>query len=173
MLKNIVNNLNFLDYVFLIVIVWFLLVGIKRGFIRQLIALLLLLLIIIGSVFYSQILANYLHIYVHNPDYALLIAFLSILIAGILLSMIINLICKIIMADTEKTFGGRLIGGLLGVIESIALLMIVTLLLTNSSWQQASWLQKSQFYLHTDSFISWLQNKAFNGPLFPTKTNKK
>ena len=172
MMHSILNSLNFLDYVFLVIVILSLFAGLKRSFIRELIVAGIWLIAIICAVFLTKTIAAYFAPYIHDPKYALLTAFLSLLIVILILGAIVNLIFKAILASMEKTFSGRLLGGLLGIITGLMVSVIIVFIL-NIFWANEHWLQDSQLYSCNKSLVSDMQNEAFGGPLYPTVAKNK
>lgn len=139
-------NLNWVDHIILAIIVLCVIVGLWRGFVREIIALLLWALAFCVAIFLSPWLADTVLASVNDPHVRIAFAFV-ILVALIL---VVSFLLKAIMGDPLASSSGinwvnRFLGACLGFFRALVIISILLLAgvafgfnNSNPSWQAST-----------------------------------
>lgn len=120
-----------IDFIFLVVIILFTVLGVIRGFIDNVFGKLSWILGIIGAFFLYDTVAR-------NILYGIKNQFVANILAFLILFIIIFLIVKMIQIILEKLFQGKILGSLdralgflFGIVEGVAVVALIIFLLCN------------------------------------------
>lgn len=151
------QQLNWVDYAVIGVIVLSAVVSFARGLVREAISLVVWVAAFVVSFTLSPTLAVYLR-FVHTSSLRLLCAFvllfISILIAGTLLTFLFSqLIDQIGLSEVD-----RFLGGLFGMARGILLISILVLLATFTIVTKDAWWCESQLLPYFYGTANWLRD---------------
>lgn len=162
-----------MDIVFLIIVGISILMGIIKGFIRELFSLIFLILgIVLAYLFYKDVGAIFMK-YLSNKDIANFLGFTgiftSILIVGALFTYLIR---KIFTVGPLKAID-RILGGIFGLLRGILIIIIIILVL-QAYPSQNNLLNKSKFSPYMigpiQTILTWLPKKVSDKLKFTDKT---
>ena len=166
-------GLNILDIVFLIIVGISILMGIIKGFIRELFSLIFLIIgVVLAYLFYKDVGAILMK-YLNNEDIANFLGFTgiftSILIVGALFTYLIR---KIFTVGPLKAID-RILGGIFGLLRGI-LISVIIILVLQAYPNQSDLLNKSKFSPYItgplQTVLSWLPKNVSDKLKFINKT---
>ncbi len=154
------------------------LIGIVRGFIKELISLVTWIVAIVLAAMFTNQLSEYMT-FTKTPFIRLLCAFLLIFIGVVFLGAIFNYVVGTFVRKTPFSTADRILGALFGVLRGIVFLTILVLLGGLTPLPQAPWWQTSYFIPRVQVLSLWLKEqlpeeyaKAFNFSDKAVKTEK-
>jgi membrane protein required for colicin V production len=141
------SGLSVIDIVFLIIVGISILMGIIKGFIRELFSLIFLIIgVVLAYLFYNDA-GTILMKYVNNKNIANFIGFTAIFTSVLMVGALFTyLIRKILTVGPLKTVD-RILGGVFGLLRGILIVVIIVLLFLAFPTDN-HWLDKSKFSPH-------------------------
>ncbi|WP_116963664.1 CvpA family protein [Fastidiosibacter lacustris] len=146
--------LNWLDWIFIIIVFCFAVIGFSQGFIRGLISLLTWLVAAISAYFFANILSvSVISNWFNSPEVAFWLSFFAIVLFVWILGGIVHIIFGVFRKNTQ-TITDRLLGFLFGIVKStLVLSLIIGVLSYNKALTEGKVWQDSLF-------VSWLVKGA-------------
>ncbi|KAA3624384.1 MAG: CvpA family protein [Proteobacteria bacterium] len=157
--------LNGLDYVLLAVLAVSAVVGIVRGLVRELLALLSWLVSVWLAFQYAEPVALMLAPYLKSPQIQYVVAMAVIFVVSLLLlSMSAMILVKLLtwagVAGTDRT-----LGGLFGLVRGLAVALVIVFVLRLSPATAKPWFEKSILVPYFEPVYEYLDNQDFLQPL--------
>lgn len=136
------QRFNWLDLVFLIMIVVSMLISLFRGFVKEIISLVTWILAAWIGFFYSPKLAEIFRHYIENPTLRVVLAFILLFVVVLIIGTLINILLSRFVKTVGLSTLDRMIGIMFGFIRGIILVAVIVLIagLTNVS-KEPFWLQ--------------------------------
>lgn len=125
------DQMNLIDTAVLAIIGISLVIGLWRGFLRELMSLCVWIFCVVAAVVLSPLLSSYIDV-VSQPVARLALCFIGILIAAYILGMLLRF-AFMKMAGDEVTFPGRLLGGLFGIVRGAIIVCVLVFILSFTS----------------------------------------
>lgn len=129
---------NFIDIIFIVIILFFAVTACVSGLIRELFGKLAVVAGAVAAFFFCGRLSPYLLKIINNKTVDLVIAFLLIFIAVFLFVKIIQILLKNIFSGEILKSLDHVLGFIFGAIEGIAIVSCVLILLKSQIWFDAS-----------------------------------
>lgn len=129
---------NFIDIIFIVIILFFAVTACVSGLIRELFGKLAVVAGAVAAFFFSGKLSPYLFKIINNKTVDLVIAFLLIFIAVFLFVKIIQILFKNIFSGEILKSLDHVLGFIFGAIEGVAIVSCVLILLEAQIWFDAS-----------------------------------
>ena len=146
--------LNWLDWVFIIIIFCFAIIGFSQGFVRGLISLLTWLIAAVSAYFFTDSLdMNYVTKWVNSTEIAFWMSFFVIVVFVWILGGIVHIIFGFFRKDNQ-TVTDRLLGFLFGIAKST---LVVSLIIGVLSYNKPLTEQKAW---HDSLLVPWLVKGA-------------
>ncbi len=146
-------SFNWIDYVYFLVIVLSMTLGAWRGFARSLLACIIWILAFILPGILGQLLAPYFSKMIDGSNAQLFFAMGSIFIVTLVIGFILGWIIKKSIQDSEFSGADRFMGAIFGIFRGIALLAVVTALISLTNLAQTPTWQKSVLVQSFDTAI--------------------
>lgn len=137
-------SFNWLDYCFLAVILLSMIIGFKRGFIREIISLIIWILALMLPIAFSQDLAPLFIGFSKNEHIQVGVSFVAIFLAVFIIGLIINFIMKQVVSKTGMSGVDHFGGLIFGVFRGVALLAVlvaflgITVFVKSASYQHSA-----------------------------------
>ena len=138
-------GLNGFDYLLLAIVGLSLLLGIKRGFVTELVALFIWIAAFFLSLYFSSDVASHLSFVSSDPQTASLVGFILIMIAAIIIGAIVNFIVSAASRGDGKGVIDRLIGAVLGLCRGAVMCFVIVFILMQTNWVGANWFNESRY----------------------------
>jgi membrane protein required for colicin V production len=151
---------NWFDYCLVAIIFLSLLLGIKRGFLREIISLMTWIAAFFVAIIFASDVTVYLSQYMKSEFLASLTSFLSLFIVTLIVGAIINYIVTRLVQKAGLTVADRLFGAVFGGCRGVMIVLFVVFLLSNTDLQNSTWYQKSQLTYSLQGASSWIQERA-------------
>lgn len=155
------------------------LIGIVRGFIKELISLITWVVAIVLAAMFTSALAEHMT-FSKTPFVRSLCAFILIFVSVVFVGAIINFIIGTLVRKTPFSTADRVLGSIFGVLRGIVFITILVLLGGLTPLPQAPWWQTSYFIPRVQVLSLWLKEqlpeeyaKTFNFSDKVVKTDKK
>ncbi|WP_119329571.1 CvpA family protein [Cysteiniphilum halobium] len=146
--------LNWLDWVFVIIIFGFAVIGFSQGFVRGLISLLTWLIAAVSAYFFADSLdIHFVAKWFNSPEVAFWMSFFIIVVFVWILGGIVHIIFGVFRKDNQ-TVTDRLLGFLFGIVKST---LVVSLIVGVLSYNKALTEQKAW---QDSLFVPWLVKGA-------------
>lgn len=157
--------LTTLDYIILAVLAISALVGVVRGLIREILALLSWIVSLWLAFYYAEEAAGWLTPYLNSPQIQYLVALAAIFVGSLLiLSMIAMILVKLLdwvgIAGTDRT-----LGGLFGLLRGIAVALVIVFVVRLTPGVNQSWFLDSVLVPYFEPIYEYLDNQDFIQPL--------
>lgn len=150
---------NWVDYSIIALIFLSALVSLLRGFVREALALATWVAAFWVALHYANLLANtpLLNNYLHSNSLRLIAAFLSLLIATLMIGALVNFLCSRLVAVTGLNGTDRIVGVAFGVGRGVLLVSVILLAAQMMSLSHTPWWQNSRLIPHMRGIMAWLQ----------------
>jgi membrane protein required for colicin V production len=135
--------LNIFDYCLLSIIVISTILGLFRGFMKELISLLAFCAALVVSLLYSKKAAIDLSPYIHHHQTAYVISFILIFIGTLIIGALVNFIANKIVKGTGLSFVNRVFGGVFGAGRGIVISILILLFCVQTGLQRQFWFKQS------------------------------
>ncbi len=171
------TNLNWVDYIVLIIFFLSILIGLKRGLVKEVIALVTLIAAIIIAALFSNPLAEMI---THSASvqsavnqasasiganaaqpvsYAALgISFALLFIATIIVGAIISSLLNIAVQTGILGIGNRLLGAVFGLVRGFFINLVIIFVVQLTPLGNQAWWHQSQFVTSFQTAVQWLGN---------------
>ena len=147
-----------IDYSIIGVIVFSLVIGVARGFVKEVLSLTTWAVAIWVGINYSREIATLLQAHIANPSARLAAAFgillLLTLIAGALIGFVLNALVK----KTGLSGTDRLIGLFFGIARGVLMVSLLVLLAGLTPLPEDPWWKESHLIPHFQKLALWLRN---------------
>lgn len=169
------DNMNWVDYIFVIIFVVSALVGFKRGFIKEIIALASIIAAVIIASMFADSLAS---AFMNSPTgksfitwasnllgmdttqplsyFALLMSFCILFAATMILGSILTSILGAGLSMGIISIGNHLLGAAFGLIRGFIIILVVMFLVELTPLGQQSWWTQSQFVIQFQPYVARL-----------------
>jgi membrane protein required for colicin V production len=165
-----IAQLNWIDGIILIVIVFFALWGLKQGFIQGLLALIIWLVAGTVAYFYTPDFSVYLSKWIQAADVRFYLAFFVIVLGVWIVGGILSVLITSFSKSDHFSFSDRVLGLVLGLIKGIFITSVAVAVLNMSStissdkaWQDS---QVKPVMLDISSWVESVTPKEMNDRMF-------
>src|SRR5690242_12210891 len=131
------------DYVILGIILASALLGLVRGFLREVASLLIWVLGFWVAVRYAAAVGDAFK-FVKSPEYRLIVGYALILIAALILSTVVGMLLKQLVESTGAGLGDRSLGTLFGTVRGVVIATTLILLGSMALMPQPLWWRESK-----------------------------
>jgi membrane protein required for colicin V production len=154
-----------LDYVILGVLAVSAVVGIVRGLIREILALVSWIVSAWLAIKYAQTVADWLSPYLQSPQIQYIVALAAVFVVSLLtLSMVAMLLVKLLtmvgVAGTDRT-----LGGLFGLVRGVGIALVLVFVIRLTPATSEPWYVESVFAPYFEPMYEYLDNRDFLAPL--------
>lgn len=164
----IYQEMNWVDYIFLAILLLSMIFGYRRGFIREIISLIIWVVALTLPTFLGPMLAPHLSGFSQNESIQIGVSFLGIFILVFIVGLIINFIMRKTVDKTGLSGVDRFIGIIFGLFRGIAILAVVvsfvnlTVLASKASWNDSFMVPKFDAAIQNvlSVFPSYQDNKV-------------
>jgi membrane protein required for colicin V production len=172
---------NWLDVVIIALLGLSVLTGLIRGFVKELIALCVWILAIWLAITYSASLASYLQNYIHDKTVRAAIAFVSLLIATLIIGGLVNALLSFILKRSGLNGTDRILGMGFGFARGVFIVSLILLMLKITSMPYEQYTRDSHLYPRFAPIVTRLHElmpnvmqkiKLFEQPFSRQKTKK-
>ncbi len=154
---TMIQNLNWVDYTVIAVIVLSVLVSFARGFVREAISLVVWISAFILSFTLSPTLALYLS-FIKTPSLRLICAFAILFIAVLIVGGIVTFLLRQAIDQIGLSEVDRFLGGLFGMVRGVLLVSVLVLLSTFTIVTRDVWWTESQLLPYFYGTANWLRD---------------
>lgn len=149
---------NHFDYGIIILIVLSGLVGLKRGFLTELIALIIWCVAIVVAMAFDHQLNPKVLDYIRDEKLSLFISFLLLFWATLVVGGILNYIISHFAVRQEITFSDRIIGSFFGILRGSLLILIILFIIASTRWKDSDFYKTSVFAIKGELPVKYLQD---------------
>lgn len=136
-------RMNWLDYVFIGIIVASAAISLARGFIREILSIVVWVVAFWISMHFARPLAAYLEAYLHSPTLRLVIAFAGLFIAVLVLGGLVNYLAGTLVGKTGLSGTDRVLGIVFGGLRGVLVVGLLVLMAGLTSIPREHWWQAS------------------------------
>jgi len=153
------SQLTWFDYCIIVVISFSILLGIKRGLLREVISLMTWIAAFIVAIVFSEDLALlYIKQYVGDEFLSLIISFLVLFIMTLTIGMIVNyIVTGLIVTAGNIIWINHIFGGFFGFLRGLMVTLLIMFLLMSTPTRDQEWFKKSQTTIVLKEPIHWMQ----------------
>ncbi|MCP3680918.1 MAG: CvpA family protein [Gammaproteobacteria bacterium] len=144
-MKEIFTQLNVLDYVLLAIAFLSLLVGLKRGFVREVMSLLIWVVALIVAVMFTGALAHKMSAYFHPQWIAEFVSFIILLVVVLIVGKIVGGLLTGAIGHIGMGPVNHLLGAILGLLRGAIIAALIVFILSHTFWEESKWFKGSQF----------------------------
>ena len=137
------SQLTLFDYFIAVVVLFSIILGLWRGFTRELIALMAWALAVLCGILFSPWLASYLHPLIKSLLLAHVLSFFMILAVVLLLGLFVSAVISRVAASVTIGFVDRPLGALFGLARGVLISALIVLLIGHTALQKSDWFEKS------------------------------
>lgn len=132
------------DWLILLVIVTSVVIGLIRGFVVEVMALVVWAVSIIAAALFAPKLADALAGSIDTPSGRIFLAYALVFVGALLVGAIVTWMLRKLVAGTGLTGTDRMLGGVFGVVRGGALVVIVVLMLGLTPFPRETWWRNSR-----------------------------
>jgi len=171
---------HWLDWIIITVVGLSVLTGLFRGFVKELIALGVWILAIWLAFKYSTLLDPWLQLYIHDKTARTAAAFISILVATLIVGGLFNALLSFILKRSGLSGTDRLLGMGFGFMRGVFIVGLLILGVKITSLPHEDYSRDSRLYAKFDPLVNWLSSfmpefinkvKALDATTLPTVGN--
>lgn len=166
--------MNWLDYVFIGIIVASAAISLMRGFTREVLSIVVWVAAFWISMHFARQLASYLDGYIHSPTLRLGVAFAGLFIAVLVVGGLINYLAHTLVGRTGLSGTDRLLGMVFGGLRGALIVGLLVLMAGLTSIPRENWWQRSVVATQFRPWVcsvgvgQWLQGLRFYNPIAAT-----
>lgn len=153
-----IGNFNWLDYVLSSIVAFSVILGLFRGFTKEIISLFTWLAAFFFSILFSQNLGDYFSQYMKSDFLAHIIGFICIFISILIIGALINYIVSRLVERSGHSIFNHLFGGIFGFLRGGLIILFIVFLISNTAFQERDWYQKSQLTYELQGASHWIQD---------------
>jgi membrane protein required for colicin V production len=155
-----IEQFNWFDYVLAVIVFLSLILGIKRGFLREIISIITWLAAFFVAILFTNDVAVYVSNFIKSELLANFVSFFALFVATWIVGSIINYIVTKLVQKTGLTIGDRFFGAVFGCVRGILIILLIVFLISVTNFQSAKWYQKSRLTYWLQGVSSWIQDSA-------------
>jgi len=155
-----IEQFNWFDYVLAVIVFLSLILGIKRGFLREIISIITWIAAFFVAILFTNNVAIYVSNFIKSELLANFVAFFALFIATLIVGSIINWIITKLAQKSGLTIGDRFFGAIFGCVRGILIILLIVFVISVTNFQSANWYQKSQLTYWLQGVSSWIQDNA-------------
>ena len=152
--------LNWFDICLLVLISLSFLLGLMRGFAREVISLITWIVAFFLAILFTNELVGYISVYVKSEFIASIASFLIIFVGVLVIGALVNFIVSSFVSKSGLTISDRFLGSIFGLVRGALIAVLLVFLLSNSNLQEKPWFQKSQLAYSLQGVSSWIQSRV-------------
>lgn len=152
------SELVWIDYAILGIVGLSVLIGVWRGFMREVLSLAAWAAAFFVSFTFAAGVADYLTDYVSVPSVRIIMAFGGLFLITLLLGGLANILVAQMIQGTGLSGTDRMIGVIFGVLRGIAIIAVLVLLAGLTPVPQDPWWDQSLFLPHFQRLALWLRD---------------
>lgn len=152
------NELIWADYAILGIIGLSVLIGVWRGFMREVLSLAAWIAAFLISFVFAETAAAYLTDYISVPSVRTVVAFGGLFLVTLFIGGLINILVAQMIESTGLSGTDRMIGVVFGVLRGVAIVAILVLLAGLTPVPQDPWWSQSLFLPHFQQLALWLRD---------------
>ncbi|MDN5849859.1 MAG: CvpA family protein [Nitrococcus sp.] len=163
--------MNWLDYIFVGIIVISAAISLIRGFFREILSIVVWVAAFWISLRFAQPLAVFLNDYLESPTLRLLIAFAGLFIAVLLLGGLVSYLVATLVSNTGLSGTDRSLGMVFGGLRGVMIVGLLVLMAGLTSVPRERWWQESVLASHLRPWVcslgagQWLQDLRVYSPI--------
>lgn len=163
--------MNWLDYVFIGIIVVSVAISLMRGFIHEVLSIVVWIAAFWISMHFARQLASSLEGYLHSPTLRLVLAFAGLFIAVLVLGGLVSYLAGTLVGKTGLSGTDRLLGMVFGGLRGVLIVGLLVLLAGLTSVPRENWWQASVLATHFRPWVcsvgvgQWLQGLRYYSPI--------
>lgn len=155
-----VEQFNWFDYILAVIVFLSLILGIKRGFLREIISIITWLAAFFVAILFTSNVVIYVSNFIKSELLANFASFFALFIATLIIGSIINYIITKLVQKSGLTIGDRFFGAIFGCVRGILIILLIVFVISVTNFQNAAWYQKSQLTYWLQGVSSWIQDSA-------------
>jgi membrane protein required for colicin V production len=154
-MQALITQLTSLDYVLLVVAFLSVLIGFKRGFVREIISLLIWVIAFVVAVLFTGTMAQKLGTYFQPQWVAEFIGFIVLLVVVLFVGKLVGMLLASAIGHGGAGALNYLLGGLLGLLRGIVIAALIIFILSHTFWKESKWFKASQFAQRIQTITRW------------------
>ena len=154
-MKNLLLQLNELDYAILAVIFISLVVGVFRGFLREVISLVTWFLAFFAALRFAPVVAGLFDHAISNSMGRYIVSSVIIFLIIMILGIMINKLSQGLLTITGLGFFNRVLGFIFGSARGVLLVVIALLIIGLTPFQKENWYQHSSLTPHLQPWVQY------------------
>lgn len=159
-----IEYLNVLDYIFIGVVIFSVVISFFRGFLREAISLCTWFLAFIVTLKFAPDVSPYFHSFISHDKTRYIAAAIALFILVMIVGMIVNKFVHVLVVTSGLGLVDKLLGVLFGAARGVLLIVILLLVINASPYDDATWLKGSQLAPHFGGIIQrldqWIPKEA-------------
>lgn len=153
---NIISHFNWIDFIIIGIIVFSIIIGFFRGFIREAVSLLIWISAVIIAFKFSEPMKIHLQPWINSDSLRYVVAFIGLFLAVFIFGIFINLILHMLVKKTGLTITNRLLGIFFGAGRSLLIIAILLMFISVGNIEDKSVVVQSQLAPKFESIVAWL-----------------
>lgn len=154
------HSFNMFDDIALVILMATFIIGIIRGLVAQLIAVGVWLIAYAAAIFGATPLTPYFASVISSPEWAHFFAFTILLVLCLLIGTIVLFVVGWILKAMPKPIGGRILAGLLGLLNGLFLIVFLAILISMGQLNNTHWATQSKFAQWLRPAVNWVAKTA-------------
>ncbi len=161
-MKEIFTQLNVLDYILLAIALLSLLIGLKRGFVREVMSLLIWVVALVIAVMFTGALAHKMSAYFHPQWIAEFVSFIILLVVVLIVGKIFGGLLTGAVGHVGMGPINHLLGAILGLLRGGIIAALIVFILSHTFWEESKWFKGSQFAHRLLAVTHWSYHEVID-----------
>jgi len=151
-------NLVWVDLAIAALFVISILVGIFRGFVKEVLSVVAWLAAAWVTMTYGEAASGYLSQYISNPDIAKAASYVAVFLAALVVFSIVGYLISKVFTATGMTGIDRSLGSVFGAIRAALVVAVLILVGRYMAFEEHSWWSDSQFMGYFEQLAEWIRS---------------
>ncbi len=145
------------DYLIICIVVVSAIVGLFRGFFREVISIIAWILAFLVAIHFTEPLSHLLENSIATPSLRKAVTGAGLFVLVLLMGGVVNFLVSKLVSSSGLAGTDRAIGGIFGLVRGAVLVIILMLLASLTPMPQDPWWRNSQFILHLEPYAIWVK----------------
>lgn len=145
------------DWVLLVALAFSILVGVLRGFTREVLGLVSWIVAIVAALMFAPTVAGWLEPHISTPSLRIAASYGLVFLGGLLLGAILTAVASMLVRKSPLSGVDRMVGGGFGLLRGLLLAAVVVALVGQTPARQDNWFKQSLFIAQLEGLANALR----------------
>ena len=153
---HLIPNFNWVDFGIIGIIVFSIIISFFRGFVRETVSVVMWLLAIIIAIKFVEPTQLYLKPWIASPSIRYAVDCIGLFLSTLIIGILINILIHVLIKKTSLSLANRLLGIFFGAGRGLLIVAVLLMFVSVESIKDSDWMKKSQLAPKFQPMVSWL-----------------